>query len=448
MTLSRSSIIPNRARDDALNSAAHACSQSWQIWNQYALRNSTLDIYDLWNGRHLFLTGLERSEDAGSRIKTIRFEVRRSRTQQQIRLIDFAQLSNLPISVRKEAREKDGRFKAVQMFYEKLVNLEELIILHPSFMLLSFVQKVDGKSVPLPFLSHSLKRLYISKFERGTIRAPLTAKNVAWLLLFCQNLFEAAFGGLEFSVQDCRFLLDHSQAYEGLSKIKRLALSIEFVFDQSKMSTWWGLGLTSSGRDLSKNNAVIHLLRMTDQLTSLEVFFNDAARNPRDETYLSSNFTSSLHSSFSSLKHLRLGGIQCDPDNPSSTDYSKFTALTIMTLDHLVFQNLLNSSVKLPTTLTTFILPFYCFFPEDRSFDHFKEDTNLAVILRTRDLPDFLQIVLPSKPLVGGFEYAPASFKADWDRKRSALKKEAMITSGKVSLREIEPGELSEYFDI
>lgn len=132
----------------------------------------------------------------------------------------------------------------LQSIYEKLEGLQTLIIQSP-LLVFDFLRIVDGKLVPQAFMTNSLTKLYIA--FTSTLKWSLTAKNAIFLLLNCPHLERAALG-FSIHVSDFQYLFDYSGIYEGLSRVKELAIHFDFVWEDKFPGSFQLMGFTKRSR--------------------------------------------------------------------------------------------------------------------------------------------------------------------------------------------------------
>lgn len=290
------------------------------------------------------------------------------------------------------------------------------------------------------FFTNSLKKLYIG--ARKDDRNNLSARNGIWLLLFVPWLSEAALG-LDYPTEDLQFLSEYGDTVEGLSRVCKLSLNINFIWEASKPKTWWGLEGSShrySAQGNQKTFAVSQLLRCvnTSQLVSLEIFGNYDARREGDKTLLSAECLTVLHHSFNSLLHLRLFGCVLRPDRPQSACLSNFKAMKMLTLDGHILRGIHTYCPKLvvPSSLEVIWLPCY-------GDEEFSAEDHLLQLIKSRgsSLPKLREVAVPAAPFLLGVVTVDSE---KWARKRKRLEKEEIFMSGRVVLRKAEEGELSE----
>lgn len=125
--------------------------------------------------------------------------------------------------------------------------------------------------------------------------------------------------------------------------------------------------------------------------------------NPQDTLSPLSSCLSSLSRSFASLIHLRLFGLEVDPENPFSTDHTAFRNLNVLSANTQPLSVLATfNQIKLHSNLQTFIIPYYYAGKlGDGQNVSFPEDFLLTIILRARDLPNLREVILPSEPIQG-----------------------------------------------
>lgn len=438
---------PSRARDYALKSAASSCKRLRSLWYPNLMQNVTLTIEYIYSF-HSFLT---RHEDDSKLVKTLHFS-ENDRTGEYMDLFfhdrkaAVAQLFGKDEQFNLEAQRLE---LSVRKIYDRLVNLEVVVLSFP-FGFFPFQVEIDGRSAPHPLLTSSLKKLSIDLW-RGSRLINLTGSNVAFLLIFCPHLEEASLS-FDLSSQDFKYFSDHQEAFAGSSKIRKLALGIDFVFGADE-KTWWDL-LSNANKSWKGGNkrteALIDLLNVTSNLVALEVAIADTGSlsKPKEtDTKLSTSFlsSSSLNKSFKSLKHLRLLDVGVDPDFPSLTQFSTFKSMRILTLDLQMLKSLVRfPQISLPSNLEVLCLPYYSV--RFMSYDtDFQEEILLSQILQDAWIPKLIEVVVPKKPVAprAGYLVNERQLKSgmSWEKPRECLENLALFTSGRVKLRLIEEGE-------
>lgn len=423
-----------RLRDLTLRSVALTSRKAFDLWYPFSLQSITTSYGGLLS-LHQLLN--RKGTQYGDLIESVQFKptahspFMRMMTLQR----DFCSRSNLPFSAGPVAREEKGRMVVKSEIYRHLVNLSSLI-LESAKSIFPLEEKIDGRSVPLRFLTHSLKKLYVPLWSPEACHLDFNAKNAIWLLINCQVLEEAAIG-VCLSVSDFKFLSEYGEAFKGLAKVQRLALRIKFVALRDDRKTYWGLERDyqrSYKGGSKKTEAVYNLLKVTSNLTALEIGTDMSPANPGDDMMLFSGCLRSLQASFDSLRHLRL--LSVGPDHheqhnphhhdhttahevhenanhqdeddhhhhhqhPTSTEISFFKSLRILTSNiNLLFELSKHPQVPLPSTLEIIHLPFYDLCNHRKAEEHFEEDLQLRSIITSRDLHvkgNLKEVVVPSR---------------------------------------------------
>lgn len=101
-------------------------------------------------------------------------------------------------------------------------NLETLVLRDASVHF-PLVESVGGKSRPVPYIAHSLKRIHTSMSRSY----PTSARMVVWMMSFCPTLYEASFN-FTITTRDFKFLELHSEGFKGKSNVRKLAISPGF----------------------------------------------------------------------------------------------------------------------------------------------------------------------------------------------------------------------------
>lgn len=345
-----------------------------------------------------------------------------------------------------------GVENVAQMVYNQLTNLE-VLILEDTTLIFSFPFRLKEKIICHPFLVNSLKKLYVARSEaEGFTYCNLSAINSIWLLLFCPQVKEAALCFLT-TIRDLELLRELSESFQGLSKVEKLALEINFIARDTDRKTWWShsgessLGYLGGNR---KTEALYRMLSVTKGLQALEIHNGNAGRssNPGDDTLPTLSCLSSLHRSFDTMRHLRLIRIGCNRDPISYPDFLCFKSLSLLSIDFSVVTALhfLLPSILLPSSLETVCSTFYEQPLEDSSANaRLAQDEILADVIKIRSLPRLNQVVVPLQHI--NLDGKPINSSAErlesWARGRERFKNHEIFASG-VRLREVLPGERSE----
>lgn len=159
--------------------------------------------------------------------------------------------------------------------------------------------------------------------DSRSLFAALNLRNVVWLLVFCPHLSQAALRA-SISTTDFRLLLEFSDTFAGLSKIKELAIHYSFIFTESDKRTWWGLAgkEQKSLKGNEKTDTQFHYLKVTNQLKALELAIGNRVELCKgDTTYPLMNCLYALDRSAETLTHLRLSGVQINFTDPFGFKY-------------------------------------------------------------------------------------------------------------------------------
>jgi len=291
-----------------------------------------------------------------------------------------------------------------------------------------------------------LKRLHLGSF--GALDISMKEQNVIWILVFCVHLRQAALS-FTITLEGYNFLLEYSEIFKGLSKVKQLALSPFLIRDDSSIDRRVWIGRKWSkylGGGNLETTAVYQFLQVTDSLDSIEIAFRGAITVSRvmSDADVTTECLSSLFNSYSSIKHLRL--IDLNPTQSIKTDLSIFTNLKILSLNCFVLEGMktgaLGSSLSSAEILH---LPFYRFVESTPRTDDFEDEGLLYKVLSNGFLPNLRQIVLPSRPIDANALEATSSRSVFlWEAGRKLLRDSEMVKSGKAKLRTVEVGETGE----
>lgn len=152
------------------------------------------------------------------------------------------------------------------------------------------------------------------------------------------------------------------------------------------------------------------------------------------------------------MRHFLLFYLETDPAqfNGSAPYYSVFKYLKTLTLDVIGLLSLMSyaslNEKQLPSsTPETLVLPFYGLDPEEPIGEQLREEDLLVRILK---FIVSLKLVAVHSTLIdssGEGTKVPSALERVWGERRSALKADEAITSGRVELREVEVGEIGEF---
>lgn len=422
----------SRMRDSALSAVAMSCRNLQELYFTILLQDVTLHLDFILS----FRSCLIENPDYGNMIKSIHFKGFTSTItdrdvtalQQGLRAV----FSRLDTSKDSTVQFAGGVIEVQQFIYENMGCLQTLIVENDMFIPNHFDR--------VPSFSNSLKKIFIALGDhtRPDPCAPLTAKNVIWILSFGQ--IEMAALGFSISVFDFSFLHEHAQYFTATSKVKKLALRFSFVFKETDRRTWWG---SQSQRNKVvkhtnvKTEAVALILSLVNNLECLEVLCVDQEKfNPGDGATLNLDYLSDLEQSLGSLRHLRL----LDSENITAADWPSFQSLYVLSLDGYLLSQLYGSNKPaLPVSLETIILSHY---------DSFDEDLSLIKVIKSHYLPNLKEVILPSEtigPDESGLEDPQTSEELDlWAQRRRDLENEEIFKSGTVRLRQFNWGEVGE----
>lgn len=287
----------------------------------------------------------------------------------------------------------------------------------------------------LSLSTSSIKKLYLIRSDPSLTLEVISARNVVWLLVFCQNLRHVSVG-FTVSKADFLFLDEFKTTFEGLSNVTRLAIGAKFLFNSQKRRWWIGGNKTTT--------AIYNLLLVTKGLTSFELHEYDSESPSDDDTVVYSSCLMSLSKSFGSLKHLRISLSRVDPLEPYSLKYNAFKTLRIFSVDRLSLWYLREyEAAKLPLSIE--VLYLSCYVTElSTQRDKLSEERDLARVLKSRSFPNLREVVVP-KALIGldGRPCGDAELRVVWAERRKELEALEIFREGKVKLVKEEPGPFS-----
>lgn len=433
-------LLLHRMRDSALRAVAFTCRKSHQVFQPALLENVTIGFRQILS----FHSYLANSARSGEMIRSMTFKdtLNMSDEERAALIWKLATLSSRNPTQRNVATHAfAGLSELMASIFRGLVSLRTLVIEDIVFIPSSLKQ--------LACFSTSLKKVHIaySKPSASGPR-PLNARNVAWLMTF--SVIHEACLGFTLSSDDLKFLTEWHQTFSGLSKVKKLALAVEFVYRDSDQQTWWGLPKERNSNYLGgneKTEAVGLILSSVNHLECLEICpLISGETNPGDTTLLGLRCLSRMYKSSSSLLHLRLPNF---PITNSKDDQLSlpFRALRVFTLDRNLLYALINRNLTLPICLKKIVLPHY--YVSDDPTLSLIEDGGIIQILRSQFLPHLEEIIIPSAAIgVSGkgltlSETSKEVMKA-WAKRRQELEKDPIFKDGKVKLTKFSPGEISE----
>lgn len=451
-------------RDSTLRAISLTSSQNLLRWQPQLLHSVTLTHFSLES----FCSFLVNQEVAllscvkslcygwkGSNIKTPR--------QISARIAARSTLLSLPQETfsgdRKEVafRHTISGFDFLnQCILASLPELEELIILD-QFLLFSFhfnipIPAPDGnttisRSIPFPFLTQSLKKLYVKFAEHGSVSS-FSGRNVVWLLLFCEKLNELTIC-FDISRKDMNYLSDFVETYKNRSKVKKLAICFRFICSQSGTSNpqWKAKGKDQeSGLSrIEKLQSVTNLIHVT---SGLEAFEMNTVPTLQEEEYQPDYRTAltSLSSSESTLRHLRefVSLIEFGSNLTSSFDLSRFKNLKILSVGRASLEFLERDKF----TLNIETLQLLCYMdcgelPPTMEHECYPEDPIIARLLELQLLPQLKTVCIP-KHLINSDNKKFEDKTGSWLKRRRELQSKESFTSGKIELRELEDSEYRE----
>lgn len=152
--------------------------------------------------------------------------------------------------------------------------------------------------------------------------------------------------------------------------------------------------------------------------------------------------------SLDTLIHLRyFGGRHMDPETPSILDYTRFTALKIISFDAWTLSPVEVFGSKLPKSLQTICLNHYSFTAGKSTIENtrFEEEKVFAELLARGSFSKLKEVVVPRAPWDPTFEETnDPAMREKWSLRRESLEKLGLFRSGKVRLRLLKPREIGE----
>lgn len=252
----------------------------------------------------------------------------------------------------------------------------------------------------------------------------MTAQKMGWVLVFCPHLLQASLAfTIDRSAYDC--LLEYSETFKGLSRVKRLAIVLILVWVYGTVYDHGWEGRRPMADSNLETTAVSHFLRV---INSLEVNGGHAVITSRKDSnsVVYADWPSSLTRSQSSLKHLRFITVHPFTSKRSKLDLSDFKALKIISPDGLFLERLkegkLGSSLL---SVETLHVPYQLFVESSPRDSDVQGDITLSTLLSTKLVPNLREIVVTDRPMDSDASEitSPRSLKM-WKERREGLKKE------------------------
>lgn len=390
-----------------------------------------------------FYLGLRINQEAGKLVRSITLTNRDAEVNQEEMAETQKNSTEVVKALRAQGIKSDNVIiftSVVEGLYRFLPNIQTLIILHSEFNIPFQSKLANNRLAPLPFLTHSLKKLFIPLWAEG--ESNLKARNVVWILVFCTGLRSATLGCI-FDQKDFKYLAEFSETFSGLSQIQKLALGVDFYVNESTERYWdGGVGKQWIGGN-RKSQALFNLLKVTKNLQCIEI--NSMRTVSKEKTSINFSCLLALKSSYLSLEYFRLFGVEVNQDDPeelkANSNFSLFQKVKVMTLSTAVLVILSrNSQFRFPPGLKFLCIPYY-------GTPSIREDTEVTRALKVKSFPSLEVITIPSTRIfkTGTQEnYADYDLRECWLHGRRELEKAEVVKSGKVKLRIVEPGELSE----
>lgn len=448
-----------RVRDVTLRSISLTSKRNYLLFHPSLLQTISIKPSDL----HTIYSLLERDGQAGKAIKLLSIDGTSENADSF--QIPFREKMNVKIANVSSCgdscphhhpvadNEKALRF-TLGFVLHHLDNLQTLILHYPPlFKLPLVVDKVAKSLVKL----HIGRGLSLQKPGLAQGQEHISGKNSIWLLLFCPFLRQVILSGC-ITVEDERFFADHVDTYRGLSTVKDISLSLVFWYDPKRSKSWWGTAQEKAKTwrfGSRKSDAIFNLLQVTNGLNSCELAVNRFRDRQGDETVVQESVllgicgSAQSRGSLDTLVHLRyFGGRRMNSGISSNLDYSRFTALKIISFDTWTLLVVQASRSKLPKCLETLCLNHYSF-PAGNSTIHnarwFEEERILEELLARSSFPTLKEVGVPRAPWDVTFEEATdPALRERWSFCRESLTKLGLFRSGKVRLRLLKPREIGE----
>lgn len=325
----------------------------------------------------------------------------------------------------------------LEKVYEKLKCLETLIIEDSRFNFQTL------RLSSLPFLTTTLKRLYLpANLFKGSSTCP-SATNAVWILTFCRGL-KSCFIGFTISVKDFFFLREYSDALKGLSKVEDLAFQFTLVYDPNDESNNEMQKEDESNECVGgdkKSDTLYRLLSITNRLRSLEI----SEVPPAERDFLGEiNYQrtpctgcfQALVDSYETLESLRYFRLEHDSKNPTSTDFTPFKRLKHFSTDFKfgIFSSQAHSFLKLPSNLENFWVVYLQNY-RTNLLEMEEETKAWFQMLEMRSWPSLKEIFICFQP------GSVLDHRSLWSSTRLRLGKFELFKIGNVKLRKWIPGQ-------
>lgn len=278
-----------------------------------------------------FYLNLLQESEAGGCVKSLLAARPTNQSEDQMQIAVNQDLLKSLNPAQKYAYEESKVYEMKVFIFSRLINLQTLVVEYPDLTGSPFVEKVDGRQVPLSFLTNSLKRLHICRRHKRT--KGLTVQRAVWLLCFCSLLHQAI---LNFSVnpEGAEILQDHHEGFKGKSNVKKLTIEVWFENGVTSLKEWGkGLGTRKKLRTGNrKSGAVYHALSATKELEIVEISMSSTDEDP-DTAVNIARIEALLAGSRQSLRYLCLFGLFPDGARfEGVVDYSIFKNLKTFSL--------------------------------------------------------------------------------------------------------------------
>lgn len=313
-------------------------------------------------------------------------------------------------------------------------------------------QQTPTSMLPFPFLVRSLKKIYLPLAE--TKWAPFSGRNFIWLAVFCPRL-NSLTTSFDLSERDVEYLSEYKEVFKHRSRVKKLAISFVFVASPSgTKSRQWKLNENQKSglSKAQKEQCLSDLLLVTWELEAFEInptHSRDYDLQLTDEPNYETSF-SSLSSSQSSLKHLRvfssLVGRVSVFSSPNSyfTTLQPFKNLKVLSTDLFGFSQVRKGGVAFGVEifqLSWYSEDFKNYVPSPVE-DCYQDFVGIEAMLDTHILPNLKTIIIPKHPinLRNEVDESPARI-AVWNKKKRDLLSTEYFKNGRIKLVEFEAGE-------
>lgn len=443
------------------------------LWAPYLIRKVTVNMTDF----HCLYLMFKASPDRGNQVKSLTILFRELNSKQDELMAAFTsgmeQIN--PIMALEEfsnyKQDKQNMIMLTSFIYSRdyifthLNSLETLYIDDYSYIPnFEAVNRdwTETTNYPMSVFKNSLKRVYICD-DRN--QRDLETRNVAWMLIFCESLEEAALSCV-LSIEDSKYLEEFHTFFKDLSNVKDLAICIQPLKREERASGWDNEKMRRSWFDMKiedydysawargnkRTEAVYRLLSVTKELRSLELSWGSTLSHESESLNgVLAESLSSLESSFKTLKVLRLIGVHFPIQRPrgSTFNLSLFESLQVIEFDPApLWAICLNDYRVLPKSLKKSVLLYHDDrFPVnniDIGDPPWREEIMIVALIKSNKVEE---LVLPATPVLSKFKPVRDQKKLEifWQLRKEAPKDTPELYDGSIKLTLARPRDRREY---